>query len=86
MTKYQFIGEGKGVPGLPHELTEVEAQELGVETLLADALANGLYEVIQEKSTADYWRQETSSASKPRRSTRASTTRANTAPLRTSKK
>jgi len=48
MKKYKYIGEGKGVPGLPHELTELEVAKLGEERLLADALANGQYEVIEE--------------------------------------
>jgi hypothetical protein len=29
MAKYKFIGEGLGVPGLPHELTDEEAKALG---------------------------------------------------------
>jgi hypothetical protein len=40
---YHFIGEGAGVPGLPHELTEEGARALGVEGLLQAALANGNY-------------------------------------------
>jgi hypothetical protein len=41
--RYRFIGEGAGVPGLPHELTDEEARALGVEELLQAALANGNY-------------------------------------------
>lgn len=44
--RYHFIGEGAGVPGLPHELTDEEARGLGVEELLQAALANGNYREI----------------------------------------
>jgi hypothetical protein len=45
---YRFIGEGAGVPGLPHELTDREAVMLGVEALLAQALELGTYEEVKE--------------------------------------
>jgi len=41
--KYIYVGNGAGVPGLPHEITDEEAQELGVEDVLRDALNNGAY-------------------------------------------
>jgi hypothetical protein len=44
--RYRFVGEGAGVPGLPHELSESEAWRLGVGGLLADALASGIYKEI----------------------------------------
>ena len=44
--RYRFIGDGAGVPGLPHELTEEDAHKLGVETLLMEALKNGAYEEV----------------------------------------
>lgn len=48
MTKtYQYIGEGRGVPGLPHRLTDIDVQRLGVERLLADALKAKNYEVVK---------------------------------------
>lgn len=40
---YKFIGEGDGVPGLPHEVSETEAAQLGVTGLLKDAIGNGVY-------------------------------------------
>jgi hypothetical protein len=46
--RYHFIGEGAGVPGLPHELTDREALALGVEALLAQALELGTYEEVKE--------------------------------------
>lgn len=41
--KYKFVGDGVGVPGLPHEITREEAQQLGVEEILDAAIANGNY-------------------------------------------
>jgi hypothetical protein len=41
--KYIFIGDGLGVPGLPHEISAEEAERLGVGKLLADAIENGSY-------------------------------------------
>lgn len=29
MAKYKFVGDGLGVPGLPHEITDEEAKALG---------------------------------------------------------
>jgi hypothetical protein len=48
-TIYKFVGKGLGVPGLPHVLTESEAQRRGVLELLEAALANGNYEAIKPK-------------------------------------
>ena len=45
--RYRFIGDGAGVPGLPHELTEEDAHKLGIETLLMEALKNGAYEEVK---------------------------------------
>lgn len=47
MRTYRFIGAGKGVPGLPHFVTELQARLMGLETLLADALRAGTYEEIR---------------------------------------
>ena len=41
---YKFIGNGMGVPGLPHEISDEEAKRLGVGELLAEAIQNGWYE------------------------------------------
>ena len=43
MTKYRFIGEGAGIPGLPHEITDEEAKTQGVADILAEAVRNGNY-------------------------------------------
>lgn len=40
---YKYIGDGAGVPGLPHEISDEEAQGLGVTDLLKAALENGSY-------------------------------------------
>ena len=44
MANYKFVGEGMGVPGLPHEITDEEAAELEVTELLVAAIENGNYE------------------------------------------
>jgi len=41
--KYKFVGDGAGVPGLPHEISDEEAEALGVTELLKAALENGSY-------------------------------------------
>ena len=51
--KYKFVGEGMGVPGLPHEITEEEAKELGVSDLLMEAIANGNYIEAPEVEESD---------------------------------
>lgn len=43
MKKYKYIGEGAGVPGLPHEITEEQAQARGLSELLRAAIENGSY-------------------------------------------
>lgn len=43
MKKYKFVGEGAGVPGLPHEITDEEAEALGLTELLEAAVENGNY-------------------------------------------
>lgn len=40
---YVFVGDGEGVPGLPHQVTVSEAEALGVADLLKAAIANGNY-------------------------------------------
>ena len=40
--------KGAGVPGLPHEITEAQAAELGVSEILLAAIANGSYTVAKE--------------------------------------
>ncbi len=42
------ISQGAGIPGLPHEITEAEAAELGVLDLLQEAIKNGSY-AVKEK-------------------------------------
>ncbi len=48
MTKYKFIGEGMGIPGLPHEITDEQAKKDGVGALLEQAVMLGLYEEVKE--------------------------------------
>jgi len=50
--RYRYAGSGQGVPGLPHELDDDEAERLGVKPLLAEALQAGLYKEISAKATA----------------------------------
>lgn len=49
MAKYRYVGGGAGVPGLPHEVSDVEAAELGVENILKDAIENGSYVAVDVK-------------------------------------
>lgn len=51
--KYKFVGEGMGVPGLAHEITDEEAKAENVKELLDQAVMLGLYvEVDESPSTA----------------------------------
>lgn len=44
---YRFVGNGPGIPGLAHEVTAEEAKALGVEDVLAAAVARGAYQEIK---------------------------------------
>jgi hypothetical protein len=44
--KYIFVGNGTGVPGLPHEISDDEAEALGVTEILEEAVRNGNYEPV----------------------------------------
>ena len=41
--KYKFVGDGTGVPGLAHEISDEEAKALGVTEILKEAVKNGNY-------------------------------------------
>lgn len=41
--KYRYVGDGLGVPGLPHEISDEEAEALGVAPVLNEAVLNGSY-------------------------------------------
>lgn len=43
MKNYKYVGDGLGVPGLPHVLTDEEAKALGVGDLLKQAVTLGYY-------------------------------------------
>jgi len=43
MKTYKYIGDGAGVPGLPHEITDEAAKALGVTEILDGAIKNGSY-------------------------------------------
>ena len=40
---YVFVGDGLGVPGLPHEMTQTQADAQGVGAQLAACIAAGVY-------------------------------------------
>ena len=44
---YIYVGEGLGVPGLPHRITPAEAEALGCDDLLKAAIENGSYKAEQ---------------------------------------
>jgi 16S rRNA G527 N7-methylase RsmG len=50
MAKFIYVGSGQGVPGLPHEITEQEAKDLGVKQLLDDAVKAGTYKKVAPKA------------------------------------
>lgn len=43
---YRYIGDGSGVPGLPHEITDEEATAQGLTELLQAAVQNGNYREV----------------------------------------
>jgi hypothetical protein len=43
---YKFVGEGMGVPGLPHVISDEEAEEQGLTELLRAAIENGNYQMM----------------------------------------
>ena len=47
---YKFVGNGAGIPGLPHEISDEQAKELGLTAILEEAVRNGNY-VAQAVST-----------------------------------
>ena len=47
---YKYVGDGAGVPGLPHEISDEEAEALGVTELLMAALENGSYVKIEQSA------------------------------------
>jgi hypothetical protein len=48
--RYRYIGAGLGVPGLPHEIDEEEAERLGLTELLKQAVQAKVYQLIPEKA------------------------------------
>lgn len=53
MKLFRFIGAGAGVPGLPSEITDIEAKNLGVEALLVEAVKNGNFVEVEPSPKAD---------------------------------
>ncbi len=47
--KYQYVGTGQGVPGLPNEVTDKQAKELGLAKVLEECLKAGLYKEVKGK-------------------------------------
>jgi len=50
--KYIYVGNGIGVPGLPHEISDDEAAALGVTEILEEAVRNGNYEPVLKTPAA----------------------------------
>jgi hypothetical protein len=44
---YVFVGDGLGVPGLAHEITQEQAEVEGVGALLAECIEKGVYRALQ---------------------------------------
>ena len=51
-SRYRFVGQGVGVPGLPWEVTREEAKQLGALTILDAAIANGNYVEVKAEPPA----------------------------------
>lgn len=49
--KYKYVGNGLGVSGLPHEITDEQAKKRKVYDLLQSAIAAGLYKEEKEKTS-----------------------------------
>lgn len=49
---YIYVGNGLGVPGLPHEISESEAKRLGLKEILMAAVKNGNYKPKTEITKA----------------------------------
>lgn len=51
MPKYKFVGDGAGVPGLPHEIAQAEIDQFNPEQLAEfdAALASGLYVEVTDE-------------------------------------
>lgn len=47
MRTFKFAGAGDGVPGLPHEVTDEQAAELGLTTLLRQAVEAGTFAEVK---------------------------------------
>ena len=45
---FVYVGDGEGVPGLPHQLTAAEAEAIGVKELLEAAIKNGNYAPLEK--------------------------------------
>lgn len=41
---YKYIGDGAGIPGLPHEISDEEAAERDLTELLSEAIKAGKYQ------------------------------------------
>ena len=54
---FVFIGEGAGIPGLPHEVTRKEAEIRKAEDILDAALKRGVY--VEKKSVKKQEMKET---------------------------
>lgn len=51
MKTFTFIGGGDGVPGLPHEITDEQAQAEGLNDMLKCAVEAGVY--VEKKAEAE---------------------------------
>lgn len=54
MAEYKYVGDGMGVPGLPHLISDQEAERLGVSALLAEAIKNGSYIEVRPSTAVSF--------------------------------
>ena len=55
MKNYKYVGNGMGVPGLPHLVSDDEAAELGVLHILREAIENGSYVEVTPPQPLPKW-------------------------------
>ena len=47
--KYEFTGDGLGIPGLPHLISKDQARALGLQSELEAAIKAGKYKQVKTK-------------------------------------
>jgi hypothetical protein len=69
MKRFQFKGDGAGIPGLPHVISQAEIDQFSVEQaqIFQGALESGAYVEVVEETLAPERKRSASSAGEPAR-------------------